>query len=519
MDTYVIAASQDYYCDKEEVVFDNLFRQYEKVIVQSIITSFGLDFIVKDHFGGNVDTIHNARKGFYQKAENRQAYENRGIYNAAEYHSDPRYIQKNRENSILRKDGKLQDAYTGKRFAPNDRVDLDHVISASEIHNDPGRVLSGLRGVDLANSDSNLKPTNPHTNRTKKASSMPSFLQKHGHEYTEKQKDNMLQINSESRKEYEYKVAAEYYTCSHFANDVASAARKVGIKMGLRELLGFVFTEIWFSIKDEFKKQDKKTGKDIDMKALFKSIGNGVKNGFESAKKKYKELFSQFVKGAAAGFLSSLTTTVCNIFFTTAKDVVRIIRQAYASVIEAGKILLFNPENYPFGERMRAAAKVIATGASIVAGIIVGEVISKTPIVAYPVVGEIVPTFCGTFCTGILSCTLLYYLDRSKAINSVVSKLDKIHSIEDDIHFFKKQADLFEKYAAELMKIDLIKFKREIAEYETISQTISCASSSKDLNRVLKNSFQILGIETSWEQTHKSFDAFMKDKNKKLIIN
>ena len=43
-------------------VMSDLFSQYERVIVESIITSFGLDFLVPDTHGGDVDTIHNVRK-------------------------------------------------------------------------------------------------------------------------------------------------------------------------------------------------------------------------------------------------------------------------------------------------------------------------------------------------------------------------------------------------------------------------------------------------------------------------
>ena len=32
--------------------------------------------------------------------------------------------------------GKLNDAYTAEKFAQNDDIDLDHVISAKEIHED-----------------------------------------------------------------------------------------------------------------------------------------------------------------------------------------------------------------------------------------------------------------------------------------------------------------------------------------------------------------------------------------------
>ena len=98
--------------------------------------------------------------------------------------------------------------------------------------------------------------------------------------------------------------------------------------MGLRQALGLVFSEIWFSVRDEIR-QTKEDGK-----ALFNSIASGIKEGLENAKFKYKELWHKFIEGTVGGILASLTTTLCNIFFTTAKNVVRIIRQSWASLVE-----------------------------------------------------------------------------------------------------------------------------------------------------------------------------------------
>ena len=46
----------------ERNAYSSIFQQYEKVIIDSLITSFGLDFLIKDQHGGDVDTIHNVRK-------------------------------------------------------------------------------------------------------------------------------------------------------------------------------------------------------------------------------------------------------------------------------------------------------------------------------------------------------------------------------------------------------------------------------------------------------------------------
>lgn len=70
----------------ETNVYNSIFEQYERVIIQSLITSFGLDFLVHDQHGGDVDTIHTVgqigkdEQMKYKKKKNKNAYNNRGEY-------------------------------------------------------------------------------------------------------------------------------------------------------------------------------------------------------------------------------------------------------------------------------------------------------------------------------------------------------------------------------------------------------------------------------------------------------
>ena len=77
---------------------------------------------------------------------------------------------------------------------------------------------------------------------------------------------------------------------------------------------------------------------------------------------------------------------------------------------------------------------------------------------------------------------------------------------------------MFEKYAAELMKIDLAAFKRETSTYNLIAASITEDMPEDVLNSVLKNAMASLGITMSWEKTHDSFDSFMKDKNARMVF-
>ena len=191
------------------------------------------------------------------------------------------------------------------------------------------------------------------------------------------------------------------------------------------------------------------------------------------------------------------------------------IRQSYASVVQAGKVLFINPDNLPFGERIRAIVKILSTGASVVAGTLVVEAISKTPIAGIPIIGDVIQSFCGAFATGILSCTLLYFFDRSEIMNKLVSFLNNIHTIENEVNYFYRQAEYFEKYAAELMSINIDKFKEETLMYSNIVDKLTESKNEEELNILLKKALNLIGVSIPWEG---DFDSFMSNKNSILVF-
>lgn len=529
--SYVLNAGSSFEPEPTEPILTSIFQQYERVIIESLISSFGLDFIVKDQHGGDVDTIHNVRQigddsqMTYKNQVNQDNYNNNGKYNDREYHKGTNYqtIKKEARDKYFESGETVKDAYTGselhflgksKGADPKINAELDHVISAKRIHDDKGRVLSGLSGKELANSPENLQFTNKSLNASMQEKDIPVYIENHP-ELPMEVKEKMMKHYDKSRSMYEAKVARAYYTSPKFAQDVAKAAGNVSVKMGVRKAMGFLFAEIWFAVKYEFKSIDQKDK--FELSEFFIALGNGVKNGFENAKIKYKELFSRFFEGAISGALSSLTTTICNIFFTTAKNVVKIVRQSYASVVQAAKILFINPENYTFGERMRAVTKTLSIGASVVVGVIISEAIGKTAIGTIPVVGDIVQTFCGTLITGIMSCTLLYFLDRNETINKLVKVLDNIHTIETEINYYRSQAAYFEEYAAKLMEIDIETFRQETTMYGNLTASINNIKSEDELNIILKNAFRTIGIKNSWDE-YNNFDDFVNDKNAVMVF-
>ena len=358
----------------DESLFDELFILYKHEIFKSLLYTFEMDFLMNDQHGGPVDTIHNVRqigedpRMVYKNTENALDYYFNKLYDSDEYHKDSQYIEINARISERKKQGTLVDSYTGKKITYSDKVDLDHIISAKEIHEDRGRILAEYSGVQLANSPDNLTPTDRSINRSMKQKdiadyviwlektkarrqeriselSSQSFLtDKERKELTKLNKLEqvnpklMLSQNARAREIYEKKIAQSYYTGKKFRSDLAKAATTEGVKIGIKQVIGFLFSEIVFAVFDEM--DGVKFDLNLDIGDFFTRLGNGVKKGFDNAKNKYKDLIERFFNGTITGALSSVTTSICNIFFTTAKNVVKIIRRSWSTIVKATEIVL-----------------------------------------------------------------------------------------------------------------------------------------------------------------------------------
>ena len=160
---------KQYYRNPHNARFEQMIQECKQSVIQSIVIPFGLGKIIAayDKVGGNVDTIHNARKGIYATKKEQENYKQRGEYDSDKYHSYSKYIEINKKQTELKESWQLKDYMTNEKVAKNAKTDLDHIVSAKEIHDDPGRVLAEIDGAELANTETNLKMTDSAINRSK----------------------------------------------------------------------------------------------------------------------------------------------------------------------------------------------------------------------------------------------------------------------------------------------------------------------------------------------------------------
>ena len=514
--------------DPSESVLDALFREYEQVIFRSIITSFGLDIYIRDQYGGDVDTILGVRSIKddedslldYKSVENKTAYEERGKYDHKDVEGAKTNFQKIKHNARAfynedPRNNTVQDAYEDRPlyFArhsdrrPVDKsAELDHVISAKSIHDDRGRVLAGLNTEKLANSEDNLKWTNEHLNKSMGAEEIPVYIKNHP-ELAPDVKARMQDAYDQAKASYERTIIKSYYfnfsnpNCRQFYKQAASSSLYNGFQMGVRQAVGFLITEIGFSVKDCITESD---GTFI---GTCNAITDGLKTGISNALNNYRFLFDMFGEGLLSGILSSVTSTITNAFVTIGASAGKIIREGWAAIVEATSILLFNDKEQYLCDRMTSAAKVLATGASVIIGTTVQETVSIKigKINLEPELKNTISVFTGSLCTGLLSVSLLFYIDNGP----FTAYLTKIYGEEE--RNLKRQGELFKQYCAELEKVDIKKLKIQSDYFFALSIQLDSTDDQQEINRLLRQAVTDLELPSVFGGN--TIDECMRDPN------
>lgn len=515
--------------------------EINQVVTKSLVTTFGLDFLLfEDKKGGDVDTIQNVRQDIWATEAEKIKYENREKYDSAAYHQHHNYIQKGRNDKQAQENGTLKDKYRkDKNLSKGQNRDLDHIISAHEIHNDAGRMLAGLDGVELANQDSNLSSTASSINRTKKQHSVDKFLNNlpetinnreielsklnqklHGmpqstpqerHEFQQVQDkirkkqqslDELKQVDSESMKKVDEKARAEtekqinsYYQSTKFFKASLTSAGIAGLKMGLRETLGLILAEIWFEIKAVIPSICVKYKTvEFRIKNFLDDLKDTVLNIIERVKQRFKDVVSSFRDATISGVFASLSTTVLNIFLTTTKFWGKIIRETWLNLIKVMKMAFFNPENLSTGELTKATFKILSASIGIIVGMLMHEglaTLNSMPL------GNLVVDFASALTSGIVILALNYFIEQSEIMQKFWSYLDQVKTkyekILDNFREINKELDQY------ILQLTQLEFGLNIDEISVFTEQLNSANSELERNIVLKKEIEKQEIKLPFE--------------------
>ncbi|WP_147536274.1 hypothetical protein [Bacillus marasmi] len=523
----------------------SLMQQYEKMIVTTLLRSFALDFMIKDQDGGNVDTPLTAREYGLKDNEAKLRYKNRGDYKEHKnnYHSHKNYIHHNRQASELKDQGQLTDAYTGQKISRNEKYDLDHTIAAKEIHDDPAIYLAGLNGVDLANADTNLNHTNSSINRSKKQKSMTQYLAElkereatydaritelhNKQNLSDKERkelnkltnlrnadsEKMREVDDHARKEYDKGINKAYLSQKETYINVGKDAMKTGWKMGARQALGIILAEVWAIVRKKFPSLIAKMKEQFSLKEFFLQVADVFKEAFETVKKKFKTLIASFANGMLAGVLSSISTFMMNFFMGTAKNVVKMIREFWGSITEVFNLLVFNKNQLQPGELIRAISKILVMAAAVIAGTYVEELLSKTGIPDIPVIGEALTIFLSGLTTGLISISLVYFIDHSKEVETLVKYLNTFaDQLEQKREYYAEFNKILKQKVSELAQLPIEELDQQIAHVSMMTREMNLAETDEEMNKIVSKAVKDMRLKLPY-QDEEGLREFMLDRN------
>ncbi|PVZ70397.1 hypothetical protein [Pelagibaculum spongiae] len=333
--------------------------------------------------------------------------------------------------------GEIQDTYTGKSHNEKE-MDLDHVKSLKDFHDDGGYMLSDAEKRQFAADSGNHEFTHSSINRSKGEKDLNEFAQ--NNDNIDKRRTNAAHDRaSKTSEKYvpQGNIDKTIFIAKKGAQDGVKSGAHQGMQHGVASILSELISSVFYEVQDIFNngwKGGKYNNSWID--ALKERLSR-IKDKILS---KWKTFVKSFADGAFSGFISSIFTAILNMFIRTGSNIVRIIRESFLSLTKALKVLLSPPDGMTTRQAAHEASKVLATGIVITGGVIAGEALS-TLLNGIPF-SDIISMVLTGMLSGLGSLLVVFLLDKldlfginkSERHNFIIGTLDsKISSHTEEM--------------------------------------------------------------------------------------
>lgn len=402
--------------------FSYMVDSCQRECLKNIVTPFGLGKFISsyDKLGGNITTVHNAKQGIYANPETEGLQGDQ--YRTYKFQKARQEVIKNNTDQ----NGNIIDGYTGKKLSFDD-VDIDHNTPVKKMHTEQGGFIqSEEKRAERGADQRNLIPTSSGLNRSMQDKDIIEWMNLPSTQEPHKTNAEFYQVDHEKVKEAvaraeeankEHSPDALEWTQYGLGRSLATGLREAG-KMGLQQATGIMlvnfFEGLFFEAMDSYRNGFAKgVNKETFFAALEIRVGRIVRKIIED----WESVLEAFKQGAFSGFMSNLLTSIMNIFFTTSRRLVRMLREGFFSLIQAFKTL-FSPAHASLAEAADAALKIIITGAMVGIGIMLEEAIAETVqslLVSFPPLETIAPLLIASITgglMGIITTLAIYLIDK-----------------------------------------------------------------------------------------------------------
>lgn len=238
-------------------------------------------------------------------------------------------------------------------------------------------------------------------------------------------------MNKDKMARTQIKAEVDKAIFKKYSTELLQTGAKDAAKMALYSSIGVVLNEfskaLFRTIKEIFSNY-----KNESLKELFIRFKVNIKEVVEKLKNEWKDIFSNSIEGAVTAFFSNLLVFAINLFATTLKKLVSMIRAGFVSLVQAVKIMVNPPENMTFEEASYQAAKIMIAGLIGAASLGLAAAVEKflqaipglQPIMMFPIpflenqtVSDILAVTLTSVLAGVLTTIVIYSMDKFKDNN------------------------------------------------------------------------------------------------------
>jgi hypothetical protein len=414
----------------------------KNTVIETITGQFGLSSLFIDaKDGGNVTTAHNFKKGITSSDADKQKYEtyqanNNGSRNWHDIRKSGGYddpLSQKRKQAFKNQEV-IIDAYTGKPLPKDGRAHLDHIVSAKEIESNAKNHLfkTPEERARMATNDKNLAFTEASANQSKSDSPMKEWLDtpnKQGGTKGERfgiDREKALKADKDARQYIKKEITVA--TVKKYGTELLTTGGKDAANMAAYSALGVIIREFTQAVFEEIRTTFRERGKET-LKEIFIRFKERMGAVIADIKAKWKDIFKGSLESGITAFLSNMLIFAINLFATTLKKIVTMIRAGFVSLCQAIKMLANPPEGMDREEANYQALKILTAGLigaaslglSAAIGAFLKAIPGLQPLMLFPVplinktVSDVLATTLSALAGGILTTIVLYFMDKCRA--------------------------------------------------------------------------------------------------------
>lgn len=421
---------------------DMLIDQCKTTILEVVTSQFGLaSMFIECKDGGNVTTTHNFEKGVVsteadQRKRDAFVANNDGSKSWDTVRKDGGYDKPlpSKRKAAFQEQEVIIDAYTLKPLPKDGRSHLDHIVSAKEIESSPANSLhlTPEERAKMATSDTNLAWTDSRINQSKGELPMSEWTKKKDkksgqtNEERFEIKNTALEEDLKARKAIKKEVNTAAF--KKYSTELLKTGGKDAANMAAYSAIGVVMREFVQATFEVLKETFANRGNE-SLKEVFIRFKNRMAEVVSSLKSKWKDILKGSIEGGLTAFFSNLLVFVVNLFATTLKKIVHMIRAGFVSLVQALKILTNPPAGMSTEEARYQAVKIFTAGLIGAASLGLSAAIEKflqaipglQPIMMFPIpslggvprtVSDILAITLSSLLGGLLTTITIYYMDK-----------------------------------------------------------------------------------------------------------